>query len=292
MCHGPSRWLFLLVALALSVVLLAACDDDDDDADGDGDGGGDELTAEEQAAVDYIEGLFATFNSGDIPAFLEEFEEPALRALLEDDETPIEDLKAQAEEFLSGETVEVIETTDVEATTDSATVTQVSSIGATLDNERYELAADDTDFQVSGYEDLPEELPEGASALSVSGVDFGYEFDAESAAGGVEAIDFSNDGEQFHQISLVRLADGSPELDTVVTDFVASSAESGFPDAEYLEEFVTSIFAPPGETSMTVFRDELQPARYVMVCFIPDETQGEEGPPHAELGMASEFTVE
>jgi hypothetical protein len=29
-----------------------------------------------------------------------------------------------------------------------------------------------------------------------------------------------------------------------------------------------------------------------MICFIPDETQGEEGHPHAELGMAAEFTVE
>jgi hypothetical protein len=283
----------LLVALALSVVFLAACGDDDDDGgNGRGNGGGEDLTAEEQAAVDYMESLFATFNSGDIPAFLEEFEEPALRALLEDEETPIEDLKTQAEEFLSGETIEIIETTDVEATTGNATVTLVSSFGATLDNERYELTADAPDFQVSGYEDLPEELPEGVAPLDVTGVDFAYEFDSEDAAGGVGAIDFSNEGEQFHQISLLRLADGSPDLDTVVTDFVASSAESGFPDAVYLEEFVTSIFAPPGDSSTTVFRDELQPARYVMVCFIPDETQGEEGPPHAELGMAAEFTVE
>lgn len=282
-------WLALLcLGLAVFTMAFAACGDDDDDTGDDG-GEATELNEDEQAASDYMDGLAATFNS-DTPAFIAEFTEPALRQFLDDEETPIEDLKTQAEEFLAGETVEIVEFQEIEATADDATVTLVTTLGDTINAERFELAKEGEDFQIAGYEDIPEELP-AEGVLDVSGVDFGYEFDGGQAESGVSAIAFTNDGDQMHEIALLQAAVDSPELDSFVEGLLEAEGPEDLP--ETVERFVTVSFATPGETENVVFPDEGLPAgRYVMVCFIPDETQGEEGPPHVVLGMAAEFTIQ
>ena len=40
-----------------------------------------------------------------------------------------------------------------------------------------------------------------------------------------------------------------------------------------------------------MFTEPLARGRYLMACFVPDETEGDEGTPHALKGMYKEFTI-
>lgn len=56
--------------------------------------------------------------------------------------------------------------------------------------------------------------------------------------------------------------------------------------------FVGGTDADPGDTTNIVFTKPLAPGRYLLACFVPDETEGENGTPHALKGMYKEFTIE
>jgi hypothetical protein len=281
-------WLILPTLGVVAFVALAACGDDDDDTGDDGDGGGD-LTAEEQAAVDYMnDSIIGLYNAGDYEGFIAEFTDDGLIAFIGIPEIPVEELRSEAPMFLEGEPpVENAEFPEVAATADSATVRVISTSGNVVNNERFTLVKDGDDFQVDNFESLEVALPDGVSAFEVSGIDFGYEFDGEDAADGIRALDFTNAGEQFHEIFFVQATEEAPELDAAVNEFVHSD---DFP--VWISTVVAMLTAAPGESDSVIFAEDLPAARYLMFCLIPDQSVEEGGPPHATLGMAAEFTIE
>lgn len=283
----PRRiWAFIL-GLAVLSLAFAACGGDDDDSSGDDDGG---LSADQQAAVDYMETFVALYNDGDYEGWVAEFTESGLRAMLGDEETPFEDLQADVPSYFEGEPpLEGVTFSDVEAAGDSATVAMTSTSENVIDKAEYTLVKEGGDFQVNGYTDLPEDLPEGVTPLAVSAADFAFAFEGGDAADGVQAVSFTNEGEQSHQLLLLNL-DGGPELDSVVGDLMEAEDPGAFPD--YVEDFAGTMFAPPGGEDGVLFAEPLDAGRYVLICLLPDQTQGEDGPPHASLGMVAEFTVE
>lgn len=110
---------------------------------------------------------------------------------------------------------------------------------------------------------------------AVTSVDFGYELaTAEVPAGPVDVIQ-TNEGEEEHQVTLIRLDDEqTPDqlLDTITTegdDVLDPATFAGGPNG-----------VPAGEVNDAVVN--LTPGDYVAYCFLPD---------HAAQGMIEPFTV-
>jgi hypothetical protein len=89
-----------------------------------------------------------------------------------------------------------------------------------------------------------------------------------------------NDGQQFHEIAVMRLAPGKT-LDDAKGFF---SAPAGPPPFEPLGGM--QGLDPGGSGYMTL---DLQPGQYVAVCHIPDRASGKS---HLSLGMIAGFTVQ
>jgi hypothetical protein len=224
-----------------------------------------------------------------VELFVAEFTDQGLAEFLQDDSTPPDELRAQAAEFFTDSpTVEIIEFVSVEATETDATVNLTSAMSNVLSDETFELLEVSTDdFQVDGHSQQAPEIPEGVSAVDVEAVEFAYSFEAPESAD--FALVLNNEGEQFHEIALIQVAEEAPELDQLVEIALGVEDPSNLPP-----EFVAvagQVFAAPGESSSMVFKNPPPAGRYMMICFIPDETQGENGPPHATLGMFAEFTT-
>lgn len=173
-----------------------------------------------------------------------------------------------------------------------------------------EDATDGTDDSASGTTAVPDgpppvnpcaegesgDLGEGpapaddATAIEVTAADYSFAgLDAIDATGDY-ALTLTNEGEELHEIVLVRIADGE-------TRPVEELLEEEDPS-----EFATDIafaFACPGASSEPTAVNIDEPGRYVAVCFIPvgvtPETPPEEfetlGPPHALQGMVAEIQV-
>lgn len=116
--------------------------------------------------------------------------------------------------------------------------------------------------------------------LEVSSIDYGYELAESTVPAGAVTITQTNDGEEPHQATAVRLEDGQ-----TVDDLVAGFTEEG--DAA----FGYDVFAggpngigPGGENESTQVLSE---GEYAFICFIPDA----EGTPHYQSGMAERFEV-
>lgn len=103
---------------------------------------------------------------------------------------------------------------------------------------------------------------------------------------GPVAVTLKNEGEELHEIGLLRLNDG-----------VTLTAEQLFmlPEEEGRKMATPAgfVFAAVGQ-SATSFLD-LEPGKYVIGCFVPvGSKQGVEdaqGPPHFTEGMAADLTV-
>jgi uncharacterized cupredoxin-like copper-binding protein len=110
---------------------------------------------------------------------------------------------------------------------------------------------------------------------AVTSVDFGYELaTAEVPAGPVDVVQ-TNEGEEEHQVTLLRLEDGqTPDqlLETITTE------GDGVLDPTIWAGGANSV--PAGETNSALVA--LDPGEYVAYCFIPQ---------HAQQGMVEPFTV-
>jgi hypothetical protein len=149
----------------------------------------------------------------------------------------------------------------------------------------------------------------GFAAVEVLATEYAFGGLPEELASGPTVVSLTNNGEEMHEIILVRKNDG-----------VTASAEEllALPEDEALAQvqMVGMAFAAPGETGHTVA--DLAPGDYIAVCFIPEGTtpevleqmmaaesggptgatgpegsapMGSEPPPHFVHGMVQEFTV-
>ena len=135
----------------------------------------------------------------------------------------------------------------------------------------------------------------GWDQVDVNAVDYAFQGIGATYEPGPVSFELSNQGEELHELVLLRRNDGVTES---FQEILAGGEEEGMTK-------VTSLggtFATPGEGDYAVA--DLEPGEYAAVCFIPvgstpeavaaAEESGEEpegGPPHFTRGMVSEFTV-
>lgn len=178
---------------------------------------------------------------------------------------------------------------------DDADETASASASASEDAETTDDTEAEDDAAASGIcADLPpaEEGAEGATRTAVIAKDYAFAAVEALALGGQQAVSLINEGEELHELNIVRIA---PEETRSLEQIIQESAGSDAPPATITP--VAMGIACPGER--TVFNADLsQPGRYAAVCFIPVGTtadadpEGEpSGPPHAAEGMFAEFTV-
>lgn len=119
-----------------------------------------------------------------------------------------------------------------------------------------------------------EEPDPDAVQIEVNAVDYAFELD-EGVPTGKVAFILQNDGEEPHELSLVRLADGT------TLDDAEAAADSGPGEIQSLmqDEIGETTEVEPGGTG--VLNAELEPGVYGMACFVPDP----EGNPHFIHGM-------
>lgn len=127
------------------------------------------------------------------------------------------------------------------------------------------------------------------SSIEVTAIDYAYEADLEGVEPGQVAFDFSNEGTEFHELALLRINDDTTET---VEELLQLPEE----EAMAKTTFTGVSFAAPGQGS-TMYAD-LEPGRYVMICFVPqgstslEAAETADGPLHFTQGMLTEFTVE
>ena len=125
---------------------------------------------------------------------------------------------------------------------------------------------------------------ETSAVLDVEGVDYGFEGLPDEVAAGRVGIRFTNatEHDEPHELVLFRIADGV----TATADELLE-----LPEEEAYDQMAMAgvVFADaPGSESAAMF--DLEPGRYVAICFIPIGG-GEDGPPHFTGGMVAELQV-
>jgi uncharacterized cupredoxin-like copper-binding protein len=98
-------------------------------------------------------------------------------------------------------------------------------------------------------------------------------------ASGRRTIEVRNDGDQTHEVELVRLAPGKSVHDVLAWVEKPAGPPPGLP---------LGGVSPVARGGVASFEVELTPGRYGMICFLPDVGDGK---PHHEHGMIREFEV-
>jgi hypothetical protein len=114
--------------------------------------------------------------------------------------------------------------------------------------------------------------------VSVDGKEYAFVM-PDRIDGGFVTMDFTNSGEELHEYGLGRLDEDVTEADL---DKALASGE----EPKGIEDIGGVPVLTPG-ADVSISRD-LEPGRYVFVCFIPDP----KGRPHIALGMKKVFEVE
>ena len=125
---------------------------------------------------------------------------------------------------------------------------------------------------------LPEgstrEIEQDAVHAHVSATD--YAFHIGDVAAGRTSFVLTNDGEETHEMVVVKLAEG-----VTLDEAMEADGEEGTVDRSW----ATNLAAPGGDEEAVTF--DVEPGNYALVCFMPDA----DGTPHIMLGMRHEFTV-
>jgi uncharacterized cupredoxin-like copper-binding protein len=126
----------------------------------------------------------------------------------------------------------------------------------------------------------------GFETLDVTAVEYEYDGVPEELSTGYHVVNFSNEGQEQHELLAFKINDG-------VTESLDELFELSDEEIEGKITMVNAVFAPPG-SSDTGSWNLASPGNYAIVCFVPvgsvGETEGD-GPPHFVEGMVQEFTV-
>lgn len=253
-----------LFAVALAaILLLAACGGGDDD-------GGDDTAAATPAAEETEHEAHMEFCESIVGA-----ETAVLAAANGGDPAAAEDLLATAEGSVPPELEEQM------------------GVVATTVREALETR-DDRAFESEEFSQNEEEIDQwvadncGYESVEVSAVDYAFEGVPETLPAGTTTFVFSNEGQELHEMLMLRLKDPSESIDDLL--------KLGEKEAQKHIDFISASFGPPGTTDIE--SKELTAGKYALVCFVPVGSTSEkaarkaQGPPHAVRGMTLEFTVE
>jgi hypothetical protein len=267
-----------LLAAGILIVGLGACGGDDDDTDAGGDAAneadGGELAAGDAAedATAFCESVIALdrtnlgLESGeatpdDVDAALQAAQDAAPAAILDAVTTAVTETRTVAEESSS-------------APPDGPPV---------LPSDAFYPAAVEIGGFVGDNCDL--------ETLDVTATDYAFAGFAETVPSGTTVINFANDGAEFHEMVLMKIADGE---ERPLEELLALPEE----EANSLVTSKGFVIAPPGAGNFVTA--DLDPGRYVALCFVPvgatpeamasgaplDEADG-----HMAHGMVAEFEV-
>lgn len=256
----------LLPAFALLFILGAGCGDD-------GGGGDDEASADVQAAV---EATVDAWNASDVEALLAQFTDAGL---LSSFEAPSREEAAQFLPDFIGEQAITLGELEVTVDGDAATVEAKQwAFGGLLDPTRLSLVKEGDSWLIDAEEDLPNEIPEGTTAVDLKTLEYQFDFDESAITSGDFAFAVENIGGEDHFAELSRIP-----VDLDIEQALQSEEEPA--GVEVIGS--TDPIEPGGEATM-VFTEPLAAGRYVLLCFI----EAADGEPHAFKGMVGEFTIE
>jgi hypothetical protein len=140
--------------------------------------------------------------------------------------------------------------------------------------------------EVGGY--LAENC--GFETLDVTASEYAFEGIPESVPAGRTVLSFDNEGSEFHEVILMQVAEGE---ERPVEELLALPEE----EAQALVTDKAFVFGPPA--AGTYVTTDLEPGRYVAICFVPvgatpeamETGAGLDGDPHFMHGMVAEFEV-
>jgi hypothetical protein len=260
-------WGIALTTVAIAgAALLAGCSDDEDTASTTTSAQPDASPAETADSAVFCDAVLAgdQLFSSDAPP-----DPAAWDAIVEDLEASMPDEVADETDFVIEQTTELVQGTPGDAGPSPEYLESLNDVhGWMAENCSWPtVAVTATDYAFSG---LPSQAEAGKTVLSLT-----------------------NEGEDVHEMSLMRINDDVTES---VEELMA------LPEDEVMGKItpVGGPFAVPGEVGFSAV--ELTPGRYAVVCFIPqgttadnmEEMQTSEAPggtPHAMLGMIGEFEV-
>lgn len=128
------------------------------------------------------------------------------------------------------------------------------------------------------------------TTLDVVTSGFAFEGVPDSFRGGPVEINFRNNHTVPHELALIDIGDAS--VDDFKREFPALLEGGPFPD--FFERGTVPIEAEPGQAVSTTA--SIPTGSYLLFCALTDaegeEDEGSEGPPHYELGMLKQVTVE
>ena len=127
----------------------------------------------------------------------------------------------------------------------------------------------------------------GYKTISTAAVEYEYDTLPSTASAGKTTVTLKNDGKEFHELVLLKIADG-------VTDRIESIME--LPEEQLFSKAFPALvtFSPPGQSSSAFI--DLKPGRYSALCFLPKGLKpgsepAEDAPPHFTEGMLEEIVV-
>lgn len=120
----------------------------------------------------------------------------------------------------------------------------------------------------------------------VTAADYRFEGVPDELSTGYHVVDFTNDGQENHEMFAFRIDDASIES---VTDIFE------LPEDEVFSKItpVNAVYATPGSSDVVSW-NLTEPGRYAVFCAISLGSVGDsegDGPPHFTQGMVREFTV-
>lgn len=124
------------------------------------------------------------------------------------------------------------------------------------------------------------QAPSGVRTVNVEMTEFAFRFQPTELARGDALINLRNTGTQPHEMVLLRVPD----------DFNFQEALLSEEEPENVS-FLVAAMAQPGQSSSVLVLKDLEAARHVMVCFLPD-TADPQGAPHALKGMTADFGIQ
>lgn len=257
-----SKWLRVVPLIVALAVLGAACGGDDGDETSDP-GQGSETPADTAAADQefcdaYVEAQQAVIaasaggEAGDIESLLQAAEEVAPDVVASDLTTVLTTVR-EASENEDDSAFESEEFTTADEAIDS-------------------FLAENCDYE----------------SHAISAVDYAFEGVPSSLEAGKVTFDWTNDGEEVHEMLILRFKSDETQLEDLL--------EMSDRQAQKKIDFIGASFGPPGTQDIETL--DLAAGRYAMVCFIPvgatdlDALEKAQGPPHVTKGMSAEFTVE
>lgn len=264
-------------ALAIATLVAAGCGDDDDDtapsdpsneADGSDTGGGSDeaaycaatLAVETAPEPDIA---FPTATEEEIAAGLKDWADETLRPL-------VEDVVAVAPDELDADIEIMTAALEQMAAGDPSAFDVPDVVAASNRVHEYDLATC------------------GWTSQAVQATEYSFANIPDEMAAGTTSFEFSNEGQEVHELILVRKNDGVTET---AQELLALPEDEAMSKVTMLG---SPAFASPGDSDYKVV--ELEPGEYIAVCFIPmgmtsDDGPPPEGPPHFTQGMVAEITV-